>query len=169
MWLDRFSGHSTPSQSPPPPQNRPLSPVPPRRPSQLGPGLPQRPAYGPRTSSLNLGLRPNISTTSVHSQNFSNGSTLKHEVPPPSDFPDSLEVLEKLLGRTLQLDNKTDGVSNGCPSSQKPPELLKEVDFGGLSLEDFAQSMESESEQTEVDTPMTAQTVEECEYVCSDS
>ena len=164
MWLDRFSGHSTPSQSPPPPQNRPVSPAPPRRPNQLGPGLPQRPAYGPRTSSLNLGSRPNISTTSVNSQKLPNGSTLKHQVTPPADFPDPLEVLEKVLGRKLQLDNKADGIPNGCSVPEKPPELLKEVDFGGLSLEDFAHSMDLvESEQAEVDTRMTAQTVEECE------
>lgn len=169
MWLDRFSGHSTPSQSPPPPQNRPHPPAPPRRPGQLGPGLPQRPAYGPRTSSLNLASRHNISTTSINSQKLPNGSTLKHEVTPPADFPDPLEVLERVLGRTLQLDNKADGLSNGYPSPEKPSELLKEVDFGGLSLESFAQSMDAEPEQTEVNTRITAQTVEECEYVCSDS
>ncbi|KAL8791912.1 MAG: hypothetical protein Q9195_005488 [Heterodermia aff. obscurata] len=164
MWLDRFSGHSTPSQSPPPPQNRALSPAPPRRPSQLGPGLPQRPAYGPRTSSLNLASRSNISTTSVNSQKLPNGSTLKHEVTPPADFPDPLEVLEKVLGRTLQQDHNADGVSDGYPIPQKPSELVKDVDFGGLSLEDFAQSMDLvESKQMEVDTRMTAQTVEEYE------
>ena len=74
-----------------------------------------------------------------------------------------------MLGRTLQLDNKIDVGFNDYPSPEKPPELLKDVDFGGLSLEDFAQSIDLESEQTEVDTRVTAQTVEECEYVCSDS
>ena len=98
-----------------------------------------------------------------------NGSTLKHEVTPPADFPDPLEVLEKVLGRTLQLDNKIDGAPSGYTSPEKPPELLKEVDFGGLSLEAFAQDMDLESEKNEVDTRMAAQTVEECEYVCSDS
>lgn len=167
MWLDRFSGHSTPSQSPPPPQNRNYPPGPPRRSSQLGPGLPQRPGYGPRTSSLNPGSRVNISTTSVNSQKLSNGSTLKHEITPPADFSDSLGILEKIVGRKLPQDNRSTETPNGNEILEKPSELLIDVDFRGLSLEDFAHQANSRSKPSEVDTLTTSQTVEECEYVCA--
>lgn len=165
MWLDRFSGQSTQSQSPPPPLHRARSPAPLRRPSQLGPGLPQRPGYGPRTSSLNLGSRPNISTTSVNSQKLPNGSTLKHEITPPADFPDPLERLETIVGRTLQLNIQVDEIHDGDVLPGKPPELLAGVDFGGLSLEEFVQKEDLEPPRSEVNTQKTVQTVEECEYV----
>lgn len=168
MWLDRFSGHSTPSQSPPPPVNRSRPPGPARRPSQLGPGLPQRPGYGPRTSSLNPGSRANNSTTSANSQRLNNGSTLKHEVTPPADFSDSLEILEKIVGRRLPRDDKTSVNPDGNGTLEKPSELLVDVDFGGLSLEDFAHQATSRSRKySEFDNPNTSQTVEECEYVCA--
>ena len=166
MWLDRFSGHSTPSQSPPPPVNRSHPPGPARRPSQLG--LPQRPGYGPRTSSLNPVSRANISTTSVNSQRLHNGSTLKNEVTPPADFSDSLEILEKIVGRKLLQDDKTSENLDIDGILEKPSELLVDVDFGALSLEDFAHPAISKlKEYPEVDNPKTSQTVEECEYVCA--
>ena len=168
MWLDRFSGHSTPSQSPPPPVNRNHPPGPARRPSQLGPGLPQRPGYGPRTSSLNPGSRANNSTTSVNSQRLHNGSTLKHEVTPPADFSDSLEILEKIVGRRLPQDDKTSVFPDASATLEKPLELLVDVDFDGLSLEDFAHQATSKSKiYSEVDNLNTSQTVEECECVCA--
>lgn len=169
MWLDRFSGHSTPSQSPPPPHNRSHAPAPTRRPSQFGQSLPSRPAYGPRTSSLNLGSRLDTSTTSVNSQRLANGSTLKHEVSPPADYPDPLEVLEVVVGKPLRQNDRTNGALNSDGDHGKPAELLADIDFGGLSLEDFAQSADHESEFSDIAARVTAQTVEECEYVCSDS
>lgn len=168
MWLDRFSGHSTPSQSPPPPVNRSHPPGPARRPSQLGSGLPQRPGYGPRTSSLNPGSRANFSTTSVNSQRLHNGSTLKHELTPPADFSDSLQILEKIVGRKLPQGDKTSKNPDLDGILERPSELLVDVDFGGLSLEDFAHQAKSKTkEYSEIDNPNTSQTVEECEYVCA--
>ena len=165
MWLDRFSGHPTPTHSPPPPLNRSHSPAPQRGPSQLGPGVPIRPGYGPRTSSLTLGSRATISTSSVNSQRLPNGSALKREVTPPADFPNPLEVLERIVGRQLQRQDDPIGHEIEQEQIEKPSELVVDVDFGGLSLIDFARHEDNESRTPEVATRMTAQTVEECEYV----
>ena len=165
MWLDRFSNHPTPSHSPPPPLNRSHSPAPQRGPSQLGSGAPLRPGYGPRISSLNSGSRATISTTSVNSQRLPNGSALKHEVTPPADFSDPLEVLERIIGRQLPQQVAPIEHENEQKQVEKPPELVADVDFGGLSLTDFVGSEEIESKTPEIASQMTAQTVEECEYV----
>ena len=167
MWLDRFSGHSTPSQSPPP-QNRSTSPAPPRGPSQLGPGLPPRPAYGPRTSSLNVSTKANLSTTSVSSQRLPNGSALKHEISAPTDFPDPLKVLESVVGRPLSSKSPDDNHRNSIEVLSKPSDLLSNVDFNGLSLQDFARRSSPVLEQSKAEVRLTIQTAEECEYVCSD-
>ena len=167
MWLDRLSGHPTPLHSPPPPLNRSQSPAPQRRPSQLPSGPLVRPGYGPRISSLNPGSRATTSTTSVNSQRLPNGSALKHEVSPPADFPNPLEVLERIVGRQLQKQDGSSERENEQDQDQvkRPSELVADVDFSGLSLIDFARRQDVDLEIPEVATRMTAQTVKECEYV----
>ena len=95
MWLDRLSGHSTPSATPP--ASRPYSPAPPRRPSHLAPSsAAQRPGFSPRSSSLSL--VSNDSTTSLlASSKRVNGSALKQSVT-TGDAPDPTKVLRRLIG-----------------------------------------------------------------------
>ncbi|KAL8827134.1 MAG: hypothetical protein Q9191_003363 [Dirinaria sp. TL-2023a] len=162
MWLDRFSGHSTPSQSPPPPQNRSYSPAP-QRPSGLGPGRPVRPPYGPRTSSLNVSSKSNLSTTSLSSQRVPNGSILRGQVSPPPDFADPLKVLEAVIGKSLSEEKTQNGELNADEVLERPSQLVKEVDFGGLSLQDFARNGVYEAGERGAEVQKAAQTVEEYE------
>lgn len=159
VWLDRFSGHSTPSPSPPP-QNRSFSPAP-RRPSHLGPGAAARPGFSPRSSSLNV-AKFNSSTTSLNSPRLPNGSGLKQQVTPPVDFVDPLKALEEVIGKPIrEIQDKGEGVE-----TEKPPSLVQNVQFGVLSLQDFLHNEEDEDiDGAAEDT----QSVEECEYVCSHS
>lgn len=164
MWLDRFSGHSTPSGSPPPPQNRSFSPAP-RRPSHLAPES-RRPSFSPRSSSLNPGSRSNQSTISVNSARLPNGSNLKQQVPPPADFIDPLKVLEDIIGSPEQQEVLDDGTTENFAELERPSQLSENVDFDGLSLQAFTEAANAETMNgSSDDQPMSAQTVEECEYV----
>ena len=153
MWLDRFSGHSTPSESPPP-QNRPYSPAP-RRPNGLVPTGTARPPFGPRISSLNLDPRANLSTSSVNSQT------------PPADLTDPLEALEAIVGRSIPADRARDGVFHDESSRARPRELVEAVDFGGLSLDDFARSCMHDPDAVSAKIGIGMQTLEQSEYVAS--
>lgn len=164
MWLDRFPGHPMPSQSPPATQKRPYSPAP-RRPSGLGPSGALRPPYGPRTSSLHLNARANISTTSVNSQRPPNGSTLKSQVSPPADFEDPLKALATIVGRSISEESIIDGDAGGNQLPEKPLELVEEVDFEGSSLEEFVHDHACVLERKSTKTDSTVQTVDQCKYV----
>ena len=158
MWLDRFSGQSTPAGSPPP-QNRSYS-LAPRRPSHLVPGAGPRPGFSPRTSSLNV-AKLNSSTTSLNSPRLPNGSGLKQQVIPPNDSPDPLKVLEEIVGKPLSEESHE--VAND-DVGDKPSELLQDVDFDGLGLHDF---LHGDTSGLIDQGDSIAQTAEECEYVCS--
>ena len=169
MWLDRFSGHSTPSGSPPPPHNRSYSPTP-RRPSGLEPGGNSRPSYGPRTSSLSINGRVNTSTASLNSSKVPNGSTLRRQISPPAEFNDPLEVLEAIIGRSLSPEGKGNAQNERSDDDavvQRPTELVTEIDFGRLSLGDFSQPSQYEGEDDDAGSGMFTDSVEECEYVCT--
>ena len=164
MWLDRFSGHSTPSGSPPPPQQRSYSPGP-RRPTHLVPGPAQRPGFSPRTSSLSIALNSNASTASLTSTSrLTNGSALKQQITPPPDVADPLEVLEKVVGLSLHGDGVSNGISDNSVVLDKPTSLVENIDFDGLSLHDFAQG-DSNGVDGDAEQRYTEQPVEECEYV----
>lgn len=158
MWLDRFSGKDSNSGSPPP-QNRSYSP---RRPSHLGPGAATRPGFSPRSSSLQLGLKSNASTTSINSSRVPNGSTLKQQITPPADVTDPLDVLAEIVGGPLIGQTLQNGKSE-MDLFTKPPSLVEEVHFNGLGIHDFIQ----EVEEREDDSNIVTQAVDECEYVCS--
>lgn len=166
MWLDRFSGHSTPGGSPPP-QNRSLSQSS-RRPSHLVPGPSSRPGFSPRSSSLNVSANFNSSTTSVNSPRLPNGSSLRQEIVPPPDVPDPLEVLGKIVGKALHDDNGINDITGATRVSKKPGEFVEAVEFNGLGLHAFVQK-ESQDHELEVSgfEGSPEQTAEECEYVCS--
>ncbi|KAL9027666.1 MAG: hypothetical protein Q9196_003843 [Gyalolechia fulgens] len=142
MWLDRLSGHSTSSPSPPPVQKR--SSRGPGRSSHLAPVTAIRPPYGPRTSSLGIGSRPSNSTTSLNSPGLPYGSSLRQQIVPPTDIADPLDVLKNILGK--ELDNVVNGQVDGddATTSQKPAHLVEDVDFGGLSLHTFAENASQE-------------------------
>ncbi|KAF1996644.1 Vps52-domain-containing protein [Amniculicola lignicola CBS 123094] len=140
MWgLDRLSAHPTPSGTPPPRRDS-YSPAP-RRPYQApGPGpLPPRPGLNPRSSSLSL-VSPNSSYTSLPGTNrIPNGGNRRRQGPGgmPPNIPDPLQVLEAILGGPPR---KPGGSGEDAEESvpQKPAEVVEDIDFGGLSLREFA-------------------------------
>ncbi|RDL33683.1 uncharacterized protein BP5553_08051 [Venustampulla echinocandica] len=143
MWLDRFSGHSTPaasaSGSPPPSASRSYSPAPRRRQSNLGPpSAAQRPGFSPRSSSLSLAS--NDSTTSLLGlSKRPNGSALRQSVT-AVDAPNPLDVLERLLasGDKESPSSERTAARNGIPSRLVYDDSELELDFGGLNLRDIA-------------------------------
>ncbi|KAL9594290.1 MAG: hypothetical protein Q9179_005461 [Wetmoreana sp. 5 TL-2023] len=160
MWLERLSGQSTPSASPPPFQKRSYSPAP-RRSSHLAPSTAARPPYGPRTSSLGLEPRANNSVTSLNTLRLPNGSSLKQQIAPPPDVADPLDVLKDLLGKNSEPDVTGQEDRDGAPLNLRTSHLAEEVDFGGLSLHAFAES--ADPEETKEAHRSAAQTVEEYE------
>lgn len=163
MWLDRLSGHSTPSTSSTP-RNRSSSPAP-RRSINLAPSLlgqPRRPAFSPRSSSLSLASNASGSSSVDHARH-ANGSSLKHSTvnTPPITIEDPLEVLERIVGGSLKhgsrhasIQGDISKLSDYSPSS----ELVKDIDFKGLSLHEFAAG-----EKEVDDVPMyKGHSVEEC-------
>ena len=162
MWLDRLSGHSTPSASPLPAQNRSYSPAT-RRPNHLAPVVAVRPSYGPRTSSLGLGSHPNVSTTSLNSPRLQNGSSLKQEITLPADITDPLGALESIIGRSLRSEVNERPGANESAALKKPTHLQEDVDFSGLSLQEFVDQPTNGDNQGSRFSG--SQPVEECEYV----
>jgi hypothetical protein len=153
--FDRFSNHPTPSASP---GSRPYSPAP-RKTSHLVP-QPQRPQYGPRSSSLS---RLNSSTESLpRATRTANGSALRQEISQPPSVEDPLETLRRIIGISVNSDDKaTVGLS-----PDKPATLSADVEFGGLSLEAFVTEQSKGRAKTRPRAG-TIRTVEECEYVHS--
>lgn len=167
MWLDRFSGHSTPSGSPPPPQQRSYSPGlrRPTRPTHLAPGPAQRPGFSPRTSSLSVAVNSNASTTSLASTSrLTNGSALKQQITPPPNVADPLDVLEEVVGLSLHRRNASNGLSDDSNFLNKPTSLIEIIEFDGLSLHDFARA-EVDGVRGGEKQQYAVQPVEECEYV----
>ncbi len=166
MWgLDRFSGHSTPSGSPPP-QNRSYSPAP-RRPSHLGPVIAARSPHSPRSSSLNVSGKYNSSTTSLNSPRLPNGSGLKQQITPPADFTSPLKLLEEIVGRPISDEDEGQG-EEGQSQLEKPAELVEDVDFGGRSIHDFLEDGDERDGIGNLDSyDDNAQSAMECEYVYS--
>lgn len=137
MWLDRFAGNQGGSGTSSP-YNRPYSPA--RRTSQK----PSRPTYSPRSSSLSFSPTPNASTTSLPgSQRQNNGLTIRQGSPRPTDanIPDPLDVLNNILGQ-----RESRGISSKEADKdtfpEKPEFLVETIDFGDLSLEEFAEQKE---------------------------
>ena len=161
MWLDRFSGHSTPSGSPPQSQNRSSSPAP-RRSSQFPSGPIARPGFSPRSSSLS------VAQNGTHPPRLPNGSALKQQITPPADFTDPSDVLEKIIGRPLSGKLNGNGTTDENRLAEKPSQLFHEIAFDGLSLHEFAEVGAPRGEDVEViNQALNIQTAEECEYVCS--
>lgn len=149
MWLDRFSGHSTPSATPP--ASRPYSPAPPRRPSHLAPSTAQqRPGFSPRSSSLSL-VSNDSSISLLPSSKRSNGSALK-QYTATGEAQNPLKVLQRLLGAG-------EGGQSTPPTQAEDAngelEDEGELDFGGLTLKEVIAL--GESGATAADTSLSAE------------
>lgn len=160
MWLDRLAGGpaSTPGPSTPQPGSRPYSPLPRRTSSTLSPYVTsQRAGQSARGSALSL--VSNDSTSSLlSSSRRPNGSGLR-QASTIETGPDSLEVLEKLLASlsdSASVPNQQSAISN--------EDIMRDADFGGLSLKELAASETPEPTVTSVRKP---QTVEESEWALS--
>lgn len=134
MWLDRFSGQSTPTGNNSP--NRHPSPAP-RRTSHLAPGSRTGLGLQPNRSNLSLDLSTNASSVSLGSPTKAvNGSALRYEQKPPPDVEDPVSVLKDIL-----VLNGDDVASTFAPDISVSALVAEKenIDFGGMSLQDFVQ------------------------------
>ncbi|KAF2257830.1 Sac2 family protein [Lojkania enalia] len=141
MWgLDRLSANSTPSGTPPPRRDS-YSPAPRRPYPAPGPGpLPPRPGLNPRSSSLTL-LSPSSSSINLPSmRRLPNGSGRRRQETggQSPNVPDPVQVLESILGGPPRRPIATKGDASAERVPKKPEDVVEEIDFGGLSLQDFA-------------------------------
>ncbi|TLD38826.1 Apoptosis-inducing factor 1 [Venturia nashicola] len=156
MFADHRSSLSTPSATPPPLSRSPSSRRGPYSASGPGP-LPPRPGLNPRSSSLSLASTPNASTTNLPTLRVTTGSSLRNEMrrSPPMEVPDPMRVLQSIFGAPprKQMAGNEDG---------RPVELAEEVDFGGLSLEEFADKKEERGSTQSIDVHnYTVQSIEQ--------
>nr|OQO24929.1 hypothetical protein B0A51_10624 [Rachicladosporium sp. CCFEE 5018] len=133
MWLDRFASQSNaPTNASP---NRSFSPAP-RKSFQLGPttSIPRRPGLPARTTSLSVASLDGSSESLPSTARVPKGATLRqglaNGVAP--DVRDPENVLEELLGPVRPKE------VNEPARDDATPELVEDVDFGGLSLEEYA-------------------------------
>ncbi|RDI82723.1 Apoptosis-inducing factor 1 [Venturia inaequalis] len=156
MFADRRSSLSTPSATPPPLSRSPASRRGPYTPSGPGP-LPPRPGLNPRSSSLSLASTPNASTTNLPTLRVANGSSLRNEMrrSPPMEVPDPMRVLQSIFGAAPR--KQVAGIEGG-----RRVELAEDVDFGGLSLEEFADEKEDRASSQPSDVHnYTVQSIEQ--------
>lgn len=133
MWLDRFSGQSTPAVASSPP-SRNYSPAP-RPSSNLT--RPVRPGLGvyASTSTTSLELSANASDTSLPSNaRLTNGSGLRQEQKPPPDVEDPYLVLRRILGDAKDARSRE---ANGDRETDVEDGSL-DIDFGELNLHEYA-------------------------------
>jgi hypothetical protein len=163
MWgLDRLSSYSTPSGTPPP-RHDSYSPAPRRGYPAPGPGaLPPRPGLIPRTSSLSL-ISPNASTTNFPSTaRAPNGGPRRRPTGGGlHNGPDPVQVLASIMGgmprKPLVSSDEREHVF-----PRRPEVVVEEIDFGGLSLQDFAAEAPREHKRVPSVHTYSAQSVEEC-------
>ena len=133
MWLDRFSGYSTPTEPPSTP-SRSYSPAP-RRSSHLAPSPRNVLGQNRGGSTISLDLSPSVSRTSLTANGrLVNGSSLRQEEQPPSDVADPLDVLRSILGKPIAA-RKADSTHEAFIG--KPATIVEDIDFGNLSLEEY--------------------------------
>jgi hypothetical protein len=165
MWgLDRLSSYSTPSGTPPPRRDS-YSPAPRRGPTARGPSpLPPRPGLVPRTTSLSL-ISPNASTTSLPANaRAPNGGPRRRPTGGLHHGPDPVQVLASIMGGLPRKPLSGSGEKEQ-DIPQKPEVVVDEIDFGGLTLHDFAAQAPREQQQPTSVHTYSAQSVEEC--MCS--
>ncbi|KAF2198111.1 Sac2 family protein [Delitschia confertaspora ATCC 74209] len=161
MWLDRFA-HSTPSGTPPP-RGSSYSPAPRRPYPPSGPGpLSHRPSLPHRSSSLqSLATTPASSSTSLPSTaRLTNGAGRRRDTGGvPQNIPDPLRVLESIIGgpsRKARADT-----TEASQATARPQELVEDIDFGRLSLQEYAEASNKEEQHSLPVHIYSAQPVEE--------
>ncbi|EZF74707.1 hypothetical protein H105_03594 [Trichophyton soudanense CBS 452.61] len=143
MWPDRgAAGQGGPVASAST-GSLPYSPA--RRQSQLSAAnKPGRPSFSPRSSSLSFSPTPNASTTSLPGAARAAANGLSRQ---PSSamrnqsYPDPVDVLNGIIGQ--RRSSSTSGDETASPL-EKPDVLCENIDFGGLSLEEFAHQKETQ-------------------------
>jgi hypothetical protein len=134
------------------------------------PAQPVRPGLNPRSSSLTPLVSPNASTASLPlSARIPNGGPRRRQtgrVPP--NVPDPVHVLESIMGGPPRNPPVANG-DDAARTSGKPNEVEDEIDFGGLSLQDFVAVKTAERQQPTSVHTYSAQSVEECTCSCSES
>ncbi|KAK2787146.1 hypothetical protein FQN51_003440 [Onygenales sp. PD_10] len=144
MWLDRLAlaPHPSGSGTSSPASSRAYSPA--RRSQHLSAAQPSRPAYSPRSSSLSLATTPNASSSSLPATARPPNGSLHRQNSSRLDKPavvDPLAALYNIIGKRPPPDDPlTISVTNGAP--EKPENLVENIVFGDLSLEEFVQQKE---------------------------
>lgn len=172
MWLDRISGNS-PSGTPF--NSRSFSPAP-RRSSHLSPN-PQatsRPGLVSQPSSLSGLVTPSDSTTSLPGTiRGPQESALKNSVGRSRavHVRDPLEVLNEVLGRQKADKSEEERDHNAADSTsaavayEKPTKLVDDIDFGGLSLQEFVTRTEEPRRLLQSDVGVQA--IQQCtSWIC---
>ena len=86
---------------------------------------------------------------------------------PPADFTNPLQLLEEVIGRPIPDDGEEQG-EDGQAHLEKPAGLIEDVEFRGRSIQDFLEDEDECFSNSSLDAyGDTAQSVMECEYVCS--
>jgi vacuolar protein sorting-associated protein 52 len=133
MWLDRLAGQTNPSPSSSQPGSRPYSPLPRRTSSSLSPYITsQKSGHTPRGSSISL-VSNDSNTSLLAGSRKVNGSGLKQSQTVDSG-PDSLEILEKLLGTKVTKTHSSSSAALAITAD----DLELDFDFSGLTLQELA-------------------------------
>jgi vacuolar protein sorting-associated protein 52 len=81
---------------------------------------------------------------------------------PPPDVPDPLKVLQQIVGAPPKDQSPTNGQVD---SVEKPPELVEDIDFGGLSLQAFAEKEQGSTRRKSAVHTQNTQSIEECTFL----
>jgi hypothetical protein len=139
MWLERFStqsGQSTPSAGSP---SRPYSPAP-RKSFQLSPNsIPRRPGLPSRTTSLSVASLGGSTDSLPGAARIPGPSDLRRDLAgsPAVDVQNPVDVLDRILG-PLQVKGQDARGGGGGDNANVPGTPEQDIDFGDLSLEQFA-------------------------------
>lgn len=139
MWLERFStqsGQSTPSAGSP---SRPYSPAP-RKSFQLSPNsIPRRPGLPSRTTSLSVASLGGSTDSLPGAARIPGPSNLRRDLAgsPAVDVQNPVDVLDRILG-PLQVKGQDARGGGGGDNANVPGTPEQDIDFGDLSLEQFA-------------------------------
>ena len=100
----------------------------------------QRLSIGPRSSSLSNSPNGPSTANVPNAGRQQKGSSLKYELDNGrvEGVEDPLEVVRRIIGTTGRRGSSSSQDNRTVEISEKPVELVSDIDFGGLSLEEFA-------------------------------
>ena len=134
--------------------------------------LSQRLPIGPRCSSLTSSPNSSQNANLSGVNRLQRGSSLKYELneEPAGGAEDPMEVVHRILKAVAKPGNSS-SLDEGTPNvPERPTELASNIDFGGLSLEEFAGVSQAngvnESSDTNANVRATgfASSVKDCKY-----